>query len=94
MLLYVKLPCPSASTSYSKVRSDSMILPLPTQLVNLLPAPTPTSTGVRQTMTTQYMPLPSSGYKPVGTTAGVTFLAALQSTGKAEIKMVASALPV
>jgi hypothetical protein len=45
-------------------------------------------------MTTQYMPLPSSGYKPVGTTAGVTFLATLQPTGKAEIKMVASALPV
>lgn len=45
-------------------------------------------------MMTQYMPLPSGGYKPVGTTAGVTFLATLQPTGKAEIKMVASALPV
>ena len=45
-------------------------------------------------MTTQYLPLPSSGDKPVGTTAGVTFIAALQPTGKAENKMVASALPV
>ena len=45
-------------------------------------------------MTTQYLPMPSSGYKPVGTTAGVTFLATLQPTGKAEIKMAASALPV
>ncbi len=34
VLLYVKLPCPSVSTSCSKVRSDDATLTPPTQMVN------------------------------------------------------------